>query len=285
MTDAIHDTYEVGVRFLLTIIREEVMKKIGVALVFGLAATLLSGRALGEEPAPPFTADSYVALGAYRGMVEEHASGILRSLHVLAESNELRSAKEVEFKPMLSRFSEDLPTDATTWFVFPDGNYFATQVAGMAEQNLKDRHYFPILMSGKKVFGDLVISKSTGHRSVIVAVPVVSQGKVVGGVGVSLRVHLLSDLVDKRMELPETEYFYALERDTRIVLHRKSERMFKTPTDVGDEALGEQFKRELQKERGRFEYELNGKKIASIFEFSPALGWYFFIAKEVKEHP
>jgi methyl-accepting chemotaxis protein len=136
-------------------------------------------------------------------------------------------------------------------------------------------------MSGKEVFGDLVISKSTGHRSVIIASPVVSEGKVIGGVGVSLRVRLLSELVDKHMPLPPDSYFYALERDTRIVLHRKAERMFKTPSDVGDEALGEEFKRVLREDHGTFEYTLNGKKMAAIYESSPMLGWYFFIAKEI----
>jgi len=57
--------------------------------------------------------------------------------------------------------------------------------------------------------------------------------------------------------------------------------MFKTPSDVGDEALGEQFKRELRNDKGSFEYMLNGKKIAAIYELSPQLGWYFFMAKEV----
>jgi methyl-accepting chemotaxis protein len=136
-------------------------------------------------------------------------------------------------------------------------------------------------MSGKEVFGDLVISKATGHRSVIVAVPVLTDGRVVGAVGVSLRVRLLSELVDKDLRLPADQYFYALERDTRIALHRKAERMFKTPSDVGDEALGEEFKRELRQEKGSFEYQLQGKKIAAIFELSPKLGWYFFIAKEI----
>ncbi len=228
-----------------------------------------------------FSSDARVALGAYRGMVEEHAEGIVRALRIIANTTEAKSGTWEALKSVLTRYSDDLPTDATAWFVLPDGSYYATETSGMTEQNLKDRHYFPALMSGKEVFGDLVISKSTGHRSVIIASPVVSEGKVIGGVGVSLRVRLLSELVDKHMPLPPDSYFYALERDTRIVLHRKAERMFKTPSDVGDEALGEEFKRVLREDHGTFEYTLNGKKMAAIYESSPMLGWYFFIAKEI----
>lgn len=57
--------------------------------------------------------------------------------------------------------------------------------------------------------------------------------------------------------------------------------MFKTTSDVGDEALGARFSEELKHDHGHFEYELQGKKIATIFELSPKLKWYFFLAKEI----
>ncbi len=238
--------------------------------------------AMAQESSPHFSADAQAALGAYRGLVEQHIAGIRHTLRVIADSAEAKSGSWEQCGPLLKKLSNDLTTDATAWFVMPDGSYSATESGGETDQNLKDRHYFPTLMSGKEVFGDLVISKSTGHRSVIVAVPVVVNGKTIGGVGVSLRVRLLSQLVDSYMPLPGNSYFYALERDTRIVIHRKADRMFQTPTDVGDEALGEEFKKLLAERKvGHFEYALQEKKMAAIFELSPDLGWYFFIAKEI----
>jgi methyl-accepting chemotaxis protein len=235
---------------------------------------------VGSEAA--FGTDAKVAIGAYRGMVEEHAEGIVRALRIIANTSEARSAKWDEIKPLLSVLSTAVPTDATAWFVLADGTYHATEAEETTELNLKDRAYFPTLMSGKEVFGDLVISKSTGHRSVIIAAPIQREGKTVGGVGVSLRVRLLSELVAQHMQLPADSYFYALERDTRIALHQKADRMFKTPADVGDEALGEQFKTALQQDKGTMEYTLNGKKMVALYERSPVLGWYFFIAKETQ---
>ncbi len=229
-----------------------------------------------------FGGDSRAALGGYRGTVEEHVTGIRRALRIVATTTEARSDSWEQCGPLLAQLSKDLSTDATAWFVRPDGSYSGTEEGGDTDQNLKDRHYFPILMSGKEVFGDLVISKSTGHRSVIVAVPVISDGKTIGAVGVSLRVRLLSQLVDSYMPLSDKEYFYALERDTRIAIHRKAERMFQTPSDVGDEALGEEFKRLLKDGKsGSFEYNLHGKKMVALYEYSPTLEWYFFIAREI----
>lgn len=255
--------------------------RLAIVIIVGLLSSLSPWNAEAQEASAHFGADAHAALGAYRGMVEEHTEGIRRSLRIIADSSEAKSGKWESFKPLLMQLSSDLTTDATAWFVLPDGSYFATEAGGMTEQNLKDREYFPALMSGKEVFGDLVISKSTGHRSVIIAVPVRSGEKVIGGVGVSMRVLLLSELVDQHMSLPPNTYFYALERDTRIVLHRYAERMFKMPSDVGDESLGEEFKRALTKDSGSMEYTLQGKKIAAIFQLSKTLGWYFFIAKEM----
>jgi len=249
-------------------------------LTFVLAALLLLAPRPGMADTP-FGSDAHLALGAFRGMVEEHVLGVRRTLRVVAASSEARAGGWESVRPLLDRLSEDLPTDATTWYARPDGSYFATVSEALTGETLKDRAYFPRLMSGQEVLGDLVISKTTGHRSVIVAVPVMAEGRAVGAVGVSLRVRLLSELVNRHLALPSGEYFYALEQDTRIVLHRYADRMFKTPADVGDEALGREFHRILTGDRGSFSYTLHGEQIASIFERSPTLGWYFFIARKV----
>ncbi len=226
--------------------------------------------------------DPRVALGTCKGLVEDHLGGVLRTARVIALTSEAGSAKWESVKPMLDRFSNDLETDATVWFALPDGSYFSTETGGISDQNLKDRNYFPKLMSGQDVLGDLVVSKSTGHRSVIVATPVIVNGNVVAAVGVSVRVRLLSALLDSDTKLPDNAYFYALDPDNKIVLHRNVDRMFKSVSDVGDESLGDAFKTIMTKEQGVFNYTLNGKKMTSIFTKSRTLGWYFFIAQERK---
>ncbi len=226
--------------------------------------------------------DPQVTLGTYKGLAEDHLGGVLRTARVIALTSEAQSANWQSVKPLLDRFSNDLATDATVWFALPDGSYFSTETGGVSDQNLKDRNYFPKLMSGQDVVGDLVISKSTGHRSVIVATPVMVNGKVVAAVGVSVRIRLLSALLDSDTKLPDNAYFYALDSDNMIVLHRNVDRMFKSVSDVGDESLGDAFKTVLTKDQGVFNYTLHGKKMSSIFLKSTTLGWYFFIAQQQK---
>ncbi|NTV98890.1 MAG: hypothetical protein HGA70_06990, partial [Chlorobiaceae bacterium] len=84
------------------------------------------------------------------------------------------------------------------------------------------------------------------------------------------------------MKLPDNTYFYALDKNAKIVLHRYADRLFKNVDDVADESLGEEFRVVMDKEEGVFDYKLKGRKMNSIFQKSVPLGWYFFIAQEKK---
>ncbi|WP_198002630.1 cache domain-containing protein [Chlorobaculum parvum] len=250
-----------------------------------LALCLLTVRAEAKTEPVPVKLEPEVALGAYMGLLEEHLGGILRTEKVVAESIEAMSGRWDMVWPLLARFSQDLPTDAAVWYMMPDGRYFSTAKGGLTDQNLSDRAYFPTLKAGKEVLGELVISKSIGQRSIIVATPVFSaEGKLVAAIGVSVDAVKLAELVESRMTLPDNTYFYALDANTKVTLHRYQARLFKTVSEVGnDESLGDDFKKVMGKEQGVFDYSLNGKNMTSIFRKSPVLGWYFFIAQEAQE--
>ncbi len=253
-----------------------------MALIAFLSPMLATFPARAEAPAAPTkmaTVDAQVVLNAYQGLVEEHLSGVMHSIKVVAESSEAKSANWERARPMLDRLDKDLETDAAVWYAMPDGNYFSTNAEGLTERNLSDRSYFPRLMAGQDVEGDLVVSKSTGHRSVIVATPVMADGKVVAAIGVSLRLRLLSQFIEKNTQLPDDMYFYSMNADALISTHRNIDRMFKHPTDIGDESLGPIFTSAIAKEKGQLDYKLNGKNISAIFQKSKALGWHFFLAR------
>jgi methyl-accepting chemotaxis protein len=257
------------------------MSKYSLLLVSAILM-LFSFTAQADSKPASIRLEPQVALNTCMGLVENHLNGVLRTERVIALTSEARSARWESVKPLLERFSKDLATDATVWFMLPDGSYYSTETGGLIAQNLKDRPYYPKIMAGQDVLGDLVISRSTGHRSIVVATPVIENGKVVAAVGVSVNVRLLSGVVESYTKLPDNTYFYTLDSDTRIVLHHLDGRMFKTVSDVGDERLGNEFKAIMNKDQGVFNYTLNGRKMTSIFRKSVPLGWYFFIAQERK---
>lgn len=221
--------------------------------------------------------DVSVAVSSFQGIVEEHLAGILHTERAIAASSDAQTEDWAKVQPALAKLSGDLATDSAVWYVFPDGHYYTVE-KGLVTQNLKDRAYFPALMAGKDIEGDLVISKSTGQRSVIVATPVMVGGKAIAAIGVSVSANLLSQMIEEKTRLPADMYFYAIDPDSKISLHRYIDRIFKHPTDIGDEALGPLFKSALDKERGVFAYTLNGDQITSVYQASSVTGWHFFIA-------
>lgn len=253
-------------------------KRFPILMSAVLALLLLAVRA--DAKPVPVRLEPDAAVGAYMGLVEDHLAGILRTEKTIAVSREARSGRWDEVKPLLDRFSQDLPTDATVWLLMPDGSYYSTAKGSQTDQNLRDRSYFPKLMAGGEVLGELVISKSTGQRSIVVAAPVVVNGKVVAAVGVSVDAVLLAAQVESCMNLPENTYFYALDSNTKIVLHRYQSRMFRTVAEVSDESLGDAFRVVMNRDKGVFDYTLQGKSVRSVFRKSSLLGWYFFIARK-----
>jgi methyl-accepting chemotaxis protein len=237
----------------------------------------LSGAASAQPAAPPLTTDARVALGAYRTAVEQHLDGVLRTLKTLAATSDAMSGDWPRIHPPLDVFAANLPTAAAVWFARPDGGYLTAE-SGRAAGGLSDRDYFPGLMAGADVMGALVISKSTGHRSVVVATPVRRHGKVIGALGASVRVRQVSELIETGARLTKDIVFYALDPKGRTVIHRNPDLMFQYPSDLGDQTLKAAVATMLSREDGQVDYDYAGSHRVAVFQRSPATGWTFVLA-------
>ena len=218
-----------------------------------------------------FTVDGRMALNAYRGLVEEHLAGILNALKALAATTDAQSGEWERISPALAVLGAGLSTDAAVWYAMPDGSY-RTVDSGLSDQKLNDREYFPGLMAGNDVMGTLVVSKSTGHRSIIVAAPVRKAGTVIAALGVSVRARFLSELVVKRTSLPDGVIFYALDASGRTAIHEDPALMFEYPSDLGDDSLKAAVKTILTTDEGSVEYQFRGKARTALFGKSDVPG-------------
>jgi hypothetical protein len=147
---------------------------------------------------------------------------------------------------------------------------------GLTGLNLSDRLYFPRLMAGEEITGDLVLSKSTGKRTAIVAVPVRENGKIIGALGTSLSVEGISRMIDEKMGLPDNMIFYALDQDGRTSLHRVSALLFAYPSDMGSKSLAKTVKEMLAEPEGVVTYDFYGERTV-VFKKSPLTSWVFAI--------
>jgi hypothetical protein len=201
---------------------------------------------------------------------------VQRNLETLAATSEVRSNNWSKMKDLLKGY-QNFDEGFIVWYVRPDGNYY-TADKGRMEKSLKTRAYFSDLMAGKKITGAIVISKGTGERSAIIAVPVQLDGNIVGAVGVSLFLDKLSEQVDEALVLrPGVDYF-ALAPNGLTTIHRKKNRHFLDPRELGSRTLKLAATEMLTKSSGVTTYIFDNVTKKAIYRTSTLTGWKFAIA-------
>lgn len=243
---------------------------------FECASLLFSPSASFAQAPPAFALDMDVGLNAYQALVEEHLVGIMNGLKTLADTEEAASASWERIRIPLEEFSKNVPTQAAVWLAKSDGSYLTVE-KGMRGESLKDRAYFSTLMSGKDVDGVLVVSKSTGERSIIVATPIVKNGLVIGALGASLSATHLAKRVSDKIGFPQNVVFYALDAEGQTALHRDSALIFEFPSDIGDQSLKSAVKEMLSEPKGSVECSFRDVRRTAHFQKSKATGWIFVL--------
>ncbi len=210
------------------------MKKVfgivGVCLALLMAALLGCG---GHEDTGKM--DTKIGVSALAALADSHIRNFVSSMEALAETAEAESGDWEEMVDLLGRVGQT-QVPAALWFVLPDGSYFTVDL-GKTDKNLSDRSYFPGLMAGNTVLGDLVISKSTGKKSLIAAVPVMREGEVIGGLGASIFLDDLSRILVEELEMPDDMLFCATTEKGEVALHSNPELILEENPDLPKNAL------------------------------------------------
>jgi hypothetical protein len=224
---------------------------------------------------PSSEADARSLLSAFVSYTDLRMTSVQQSLEILASTSEAKSAKWQKMKPLLSGY-ERSDGDLIVWFVRPDGGYYTVD-RGLMDMKLSDRSYFPRLISGRQVMGELVVSKSTGLRSAVIAVPVTQGGKVVGAIGASLFLDKLSDEIGSALALRADAAFFSVAPDGLTTLHKKTDRHFLDPRELGSESLKKATNEMLANPAGETSYEFDDVTKKAVYRTSPLTQWKFAI--------
>jgi hypothetical protein len=235
-----------------------------------------------ETGGQDFTLDARVTLGAYRAAVEARLDGLSAAVRVLAATEEVRSGDWTRMRGPLAILAGDTREQAAVWFARPDGSFFTVE-KGATGESLRERAYFPTLLAGRDVVGALVISKSTGKRSVIIASPVLVDGKMAGAVGVSLDAERLAASIDKAVRFPPDVVFYALDDQGQTALHRAGELIFAFPADRNSATLSDAVRTMLSQREGVVNYKYAGADKTAVFERSDLTGWVFVLGRSYSQ--
>jgi hypothetical protein len=241
---------------------------------FLLAVPFVVGTAEGAEAVPLM--DARVALDGYRTAVEARLEGARNVARSIAATEEARSGDWERIEVPLAVMASGIGDAAAVWFALPDGRYW-TVGKGLIGQSLADRAYFRNLMAGEEVVGALVVSKSTGARALIVASPVLVDGKMAGAVGVSIDAAKLAAELDAAIRFPPKVVFYALDASGETALHRAGELIFAFPSAQGSPTLSHAVETMLSSEEGVVRYEYGGSQKTAVFARSPLNRWVFVL--------
>ncbi len=224
---------------------------------------------------PAIEADSQSMLSAFVSYTDLRMSSVQQSLEILASTTEAKSAEWQKMEPLLSGYEES-DGGLVVWFVRPDGTYYTVD-KGLMKVKLSDRSYFPVLVSGQKIMGALVVSKSTGQRSAVIAVPMKVGGKVIGAIGASLFLDRLSEQVGSALALRADAAFFSVAPNGLTTLHKTTNREFLDPRELGSETLKKATNEMLSNPAGETTYEFDNVTKRAIYRTSPLTQWKFAI--------
>lgn len=220
--------------------------------------------------------DTHSLLSAFISYTDLRISGVGNSLEILAASTEARSGEWENMKGLLGVYQKT-NEGLIVWYVRPDGSYYTVD-KDLMTASLSDRSYFPGLMAGNKISGSLIVSKSTGQRSVVIAIPIKEGDKVIGAIGVSLFLDKLAEQINAVLSLRPDASFFALAPDGLTALHRKTERHFLDPRELGSATLKSAVNEMLSGTTGTVSYRFDNTTKRAIYLTSPLTQWKFVIS-------
>lgn len=252
-----------------------------VAVLASAMLALVAGQAQAREgPASvapdtvPFTVDGRLALHSLMSLGDGHLQEMADFLSLIAGTEAARSADWERIRAPLAEAAErNVP--AVLWFAVPDGGYWTLEEGRAGD--LSDRPYFPRVLAGETVIGELVVSRSTHRNTAIVAVPVRGpDDAVVGVLGSSIQLDSLSVLMRREMGgLDPGLVFFAIDSEPLGAVHSDPAMVFTEPMELGDEGMRNAFTQILAGEEGVVTYTFRESRRTVLYRKSSVSGWWY----------
>ncbi len=231
-----------------------------------------------SEHAEPYfyELDARAAAGASATIIERYLQHALTSLRLIAATPTTRSGIWPEIRPALQTLCNAIPGAAL--FIQPDGGYYNVE-QGYTGLNLSDRDYFEPLFNGEEIHGSLIYSRSTGKKSVLLAVPSMENGEVTGAVALSIFLDDFQELISDALDLPPEYLWYVLNEEGNTVLHPRTDFVFLSPAEQGSPSMVNAVQTITAEEEGYTSYIFAGRNTHIIFKKIPFNNWRMVLGK------
>jgi hypothetical protein len=261
------------------------MLRIRTVVAIGLVVSATRAVQAHQGSTPTFTVDGQVALQSFTALSDAHLQQLADLLHLLAATDDARSGSWDRIRGPLAEVA-GMAVPAVLWFAQPGGAYWTVQ-QGRARGSLAGRAYFPTVLAGRTVIGDLVVSRSTSRNTAIVAVPLRGRdGAVVGVLGASVYLDSLGAIIRREMGgLDDRMLFFAIDSMPMGALHSDPTMIFTEPMKLGDEGMRAAFTEMLSRREGSATYRFRGQRRTVLYRRSAVSGWWHALGVVGEEAP
>src|SRR6056297_67819 len=200
---------------------------------------------------------------------ETNLNNVRITLDVLSKTEEVRSGDWERMRGLI----EELQTqDESTlyWFSNPDGSYYTVE-KGLTDFNLKEREYFKQLEREEQVYGAVITGYTSLQKSIVVAMPVYRNEKLVGYLGGSKFTDSLIAYLDVMAQNGVDRSFYAITSEgEEIIKYNINDEVTESLNAIMVETG---FGMYPMSENSPLEYQY-------MFGPSPETGWIYAIGKK-----
>jgi methyl-accepting chemotaxis protein len=267
-------------RFWNTINSRLTLSIILIVIFLGASIMLVSNYVIRESVKSQTIAAMQEATKDSVAGINNYVTNRIDALQNLAKNPSFQTNDPKVIADTLKSVFPMFPEAELIFFAKTDGSYITD--TGPANANLSDRDYFKeVLSTGKTAVSSLLISKSTGKKIFVIAVPVFNQsGKIIGIVADAVKADAIDEMISN-IKFGKSGYGFLLDKTGLFVVHPLKEMVMKENiTKVSKlitPSLAELGKRVVSEPTGYGTYSFLGQEKILVWDRVPSTGWILSI--------
>ncbi|MCX8047645.1 MAG: methyl-accepting chemotaxis protein [Anoxybacillus gonensis] len=151
------------------------------------------------------------------------------------------------------------------------------------ELSIRDRSYFQEALKGKTSISDVIVSRATGEKVIVIASPIREKGEIVGVLFGTVKTEEITNLVVD-VEIGKTGYGYLIQQDGVLIAHpNKKYVLEKNLLQEKNDKLVSLLRHVLAGKTGMGIYEFEGVKKYAFYAPIKSTGWGLVLTVPVDE--
>ncbi|WP_235206602.1 methyl-accepting chemotaxis protein [Paenibacillus tyrfis] len=217
-------------------------------------------------------------------LIDQYISERMAEVKILASTTDIRSNDAAAKTKFIKNFTESTKVFDGNTFISPNGIVTADTIEASVGVNLGERPFFKNGLQGKSTYTEVLLAKTTGKRSIIVATPVKDANDAVIGVLTGLvNFEGFMDKYVKPLMINDGEgYPIVVDSNGIIQLHPVKELVGKSVADSGISPLLADILKVGNKQAGSTTYTDGGKTYMVAYSTIPQTGYGLYLHLPVK---